>query len=84
MNCLDELRARIAIADKRYGYFASTHEALGVALEEWNELGEAVQLGALGRVREESLDLAAALIRLADALDSKDVDALTMRARSVR
>lgn len=84
MNCQEELKARIFSADKRYGCFASTHEALGVALEEWNELNDAVHLGVLGQVREEALDLAAALIRLADALDSKDVDALSMRARSVR
>ena len=38
-----ELSVRIDAAHIRYGGFASTHEALGVALEEWNELVQAIQ-----------------------------------------
>lgn len=84
IGCLEELQARIAYADKRYGCFASTHEALGVAAEEWDELRGAIHLGAIEATREEALDLAAALIRLADAIRSPAVDALSMRARSVK
>ena len=44
---------------------ASTHEALGVACEEWDELREAIRTNKLGAVEYEALDLAAVLIRLA-------------------
>lgn len=50
-----ELEARIEKAYARYGEFASTHEALGVACEEWDELRDAIRANAL----------AAVLIRLA-------------------
>lgn len=55
----------IKSAQARYGDFASTHEALGVALEEWNELQDAIKANAIESVREEAIDLAAVLIRLA-------------------
>ena len=49
----------------RYGNFASTHEAIGVALEEWDELREALRTNNLGAIRAEAIDLAAVLVRLA-------------------
>jgi hypothetical protein len=63
-----EIDRRIQLADAKYGAFASTHEALGVALEEWDELRLAVQRNALAGVEHECLDLAAVLIRLARML----------------
>ena len=60
-----EIENRITAATARYGAFASTHEAMGVALEEWDELRNAVHSNALGAVEHECLDLAAVLIRLA-------------------
>jgi NTP pyrophosphatase (non-canonical NTP hydrolase) len=60
-----ELQWRMERAEKRYGPFASTHEALGVCVEEWDELRQAVQANALESVREEALDLAAVCLRLA-------------------
>jgi NTP pyrophosphatase (non-canonical NTP hydrolase) len=66
-----EIEARIAKASARYGDFASTHEALGVAVEEWDELRDAIRANALASVEHECLDLAAVLIRLArDLRDS--------------
>jgi NTP pyrophosphatase (non-canonical NTP hydrolase) len=59
------MEQRMARAQARYGDFASTHEALGVALEEWDELKQAIQLNALASVEKECLDLAAVLMRLA-------------------
>ncbi len=56
---------RIELSAKRYGQFASTHEALGVALEEWTELVDAVRSNKLGAIEHEALDLAAVCIRLA-------------------
>lgn len=62
-----DLDRRMVGAWTRYGNFASTHEALGVCLEEWDELRAAVQANALESVREEALDLAAACLRMAEA-----------------
>jgi hypothetical protein len=59
------IEARIERAHERYGPFASTHEGLGVALEEWDELKDAIRANALATVEYECLDLAAVLIRLA-------------------
>jgi hypothetical protein len=70
LETIAELDRRIAAADNRYGAFASTHEALGVCVEEWDELRGAVQSNDLDRVRAEALDLAAALLRLHDQLTS--------------
>jgi hypothetical protein len=59
------IRWRIKGADDIYGPFASTHEALGVALEEWDEFRDAVRMNDANTTIEEALDLAAVLIRLA-------------------
>ena len=74
------IRRRIEAADKRYGPFASTHEALGVCLEEWDELKQAIYHNSLNTVQHEALDLAAALIRLHDNLTDNEA----MRRRSVK
>lgn len=79
LQTIGELDTRVGEADKRYGNFASTHEALGVCSEEWDELRAAVQLNDLRAVRHEALDLAAALIRLADQIESPE-----LRARSIK
>jgi len=61
---LSALHARINTAHLRYGPLASTHEALGVALEEWDELREQIRANNIVAIRNEALDLAAVLIRL--------------------
>jgi NTP pyrophosphatase (non-canonical NTP hydrolase) len=75
-----ELEGRIERAKARYGNFASTHEALGVAVEEWDELRAAIQSNALAAVEHECLDLAAVLIRLARDLRNSNYT----KARSVK
>ena len=62
-----DLEHRIAIAEARYGKFASAHEALGVASEEWDELRDAIHENDLQAIQHEALDLAAVCIRLAEA-----------------
>ena len=52
-------------ADDRYGPFASTHEAMGVALEEWQEFVDAVRSNDMVKIHAECLDLAAVMLRLA-------------------
>ena len=59
-----DILGRIAKADDRYGPFASTHEALGVCSEEWDELRAAIHANDFDAIMHEALDLAAALIRL--------------------
>lgn len=53
------LYPRILTADARYGNFASAHEALGVASEEWDELRDAIRANDIEAIRSEALDLAA-------------------------
>lgn len=60
-EALDEMRR----ATERYGVFASTHEALGVLLEEFAELTQAVGANALESVRMEAIQVAAVALRLA-------------------
>lgn len=69
---IDLIEDRIEAADVRYGPFASTHEALGVAIEEWDELRDAIRSNDLKMVAYECLDLAAVLIRLARQLRACD------------
>jgi NTP pyrophosphatase (non-canonical NTP hydrolase) len=69
---IEGIETRIKMAADRYGPFASTHEALGVAVEEWDELREAVRSNSLRSVLSECLDLAAVLIRLARDLNNPE------------
>ena len=60
-----QIEASIDRSELRYGQLASTHEALGVAIEEWDELRDAVRANDLQQVKAECIDLAAVLVRLA-------------------
>ena len=74
------LKDKMAEQDQKYGSFASTQEALGVCLEEWDELRAAIQSNDLDAVQRECIDLAAPLMRLAEQL-FKDQG---LRRRSVK
>ena len=67
-----EVESRMAAAQARYGPFTSTHEAIGVALEEWDELRAALHANALGAIEHECLDLAAVCLRLAISIRNGD------------
>ena len=71
------LTMRMQTAQDRYGSYASTHEALGVASEEWDEFRAAIQSNDLAKVEEEALDLAACLLRLVEQIGD---DALRQRS----
>jgi NTP pyrophosphatase (non-canonical NTP hydrolase) len=71
-NEFELITARIYRANERYGALASSHEGLGVALEEWDELREAVKANDMGRIRDECLDLAAVLVRMANQISTND------------
>ena len=68
MTSYEAIEQRIKRADDRYGPFASTHEAMGVALEEWDELRDAIKRNDLYGVAQECLDLASVLMRLESTL----------------
>lgn len=61
-----EIYKRVNRANDRYGSLASTHEGIGVALEEWDELRDAVKANDFNLIYDECLDLAAVLIRMAE------------------
>ena len=70
--CHAAIESRAMVAQSRYGPLASTHEAMGVALEEWTELIDAVRANDLDAIAHESLDLAAVLLRLARTIREDD------------
>ncbi len=78
---LAAIETSIRAADSRYGPFASVHEAVGVALEEWDELRDAMRKNDLPCVANECIDLAAVLVRLARALYVGETELLS---RSVK
>lgn len=60
------LRRRMERAEIKFGPFASSHEAMGVALEEWDEFRERIHKNDIAGAKTEALDLAAVLIRFAE------------------
>lgn len=79
-DAADGLIARIDASQDRYGDFSSTHEALGVFMEEWAEVLDAIRANDIEAIRKECLDLAAPLIRLHDQLATCEA----LRRRSVK
>lgn len=68
---IDEMIAHeINVADERYGDFMSSHEGLGVLMEEFDELRSAIHANKLESVREESIDIAAVATRIAYAMSN--------------
>ena len=65
------LRTMMEDADAKWGKFASTHEAMGVAAEEWDELRSAIHANDIVAIEQECLDLAAPLLRMAEQLQDK-------------
>lgn len=79
-EAIAEILAHAKLSHDRYGDFTSAHEALGVAIEEMGELKQAIQANAIESIREEAIDLAAVLIRLASQCRSNE----NLRKRSVK
>lgn len=69
-DTFETLVQQMRAADARYGNFSSTHEALGVLCEEWDELREAIRSNDAEAVQAECLDLASVLLRLHDQLEA--------------
>ena len=60
-----EIHKEAGAARERYGPFTSTHEALGVLCEEFDELKEAIHQNALGSIQNEAIQVSAVAFRLA-------------------
>lgn len=56
-------------AAKRYGDFTSTHEALGVLVEEFDELRAAIHANKLASISTEACQVAAVALRLHDVCE---------------
>lgn len=79
-NVLAEIIQHAGESADRYGDFTSTHEALGVALEEFEELRRSIQQNLIEQTREEAIDLAAVCYRL--AVQCRLPSSTAMRERS--
>lgn len=66
-EAIKECQRRAVKAAARYGPPTSSHEALGVIMEEVYELTACIRHNALDAIRAEALDVAAIALRLADA-----------------
>lgn len=62
-------------ADARYGVFRSTHEGLGVLVEEFDELRAAIHENDLDTVQVEALQIAAVALRLVECVTDEDTAA---------
>lgn len=73
------LSDEIAEADRIYGEYTSTHEALGVLSEEFDELRQAIHGNKLDVIESEALQVAAVALRLVRACHER---ASAFRGRS--
>lgn len=69
---LDWMVAEMERADKKYGPFRSTHEGLGVLIEEVHaELIPAIQANDRDQIALEAIQVAAVAMRIVQSLDRK-------------
>jgi hypothetical protein len=66
MTPIEAVVAEAAKAQERFGDFTSTHEALGVLSEEFDELKEAIHANRFGSIMRESKQVSAVALRLLD------------------
>lgn len=61
------IESEAARAEAMYGSPSSAHESLGVLLEEFEELREAIHQNDAAAIEREAIQVAAVALRLADA-----------------
>jgi hypothetical protein len=64
----------MSLKEKGHGTFASTHEILGMATEEYNELKEAVHNKDYGNIEEEIIDLAVGCVFALACIRARTLD----------
>ena len=79
MRVLDEIKKEAAQAQDKYGDFTSSHEGLGVLIEEFDELKSAIHANDLAAIEIEAIQVSAVALRIALSCWSS----LEFRARSV-
>ena len=62
---LQSIEAEVSRAENIHGQFNSTHEALGVLLEEFDELKDAIRANDLDAIYLEAIQVASVAYRLA-------------------
>ena len=72
METEEAIRSEMVRGEARYGPFNSTHEGLGVLVEEMYELTVAIHSNKLESVRCEAIQVAAVAWRLALSLNNSD------------
>jgi len=75
------------LARLKFGDFTSTHEAMGVLSEEWDELRAAIHANSIQATSREAKQVAAVAFRLFSMCeralaDDPDVDAMHFKTRS--
>jgi NTP pyrophosphatase (non-canonical NTP hydrolase) len=63
-RALSAVESEMTSAHDRYGQYQSTHEALGVLIEEVGELQDAIRANALMSIQEEAIQVSAVAARL--------------------
>ena len=75
---INKIQRELSSTRNKYPPFHSSHEGLGVILEEWDELKEAVRNNNISQQRTEAIQLAAMAIRfIQDCCDSGNNNSIT-------
>lgn len=69
-NILESVQEEALKSAAQYGDFVSTHEALGVLVEEMNELIESIRSNKLSSVQIEAIQVSAVAYRLAAQIEA--------------
>lgn len=72
MSLSNHIAHEVAFANEKYGRFRSTHEGLGVLIEEVVELITAIRSNELWSVYHEAVQIAAVAMRLAEAISESE------------
>lgn len=70
-NLMTDIIREAADASVKFGPFASTHEALGVLMEEVSELIEAIRANDMAQIQKEAVQVSAVAFRLANSCVSR-------------
>ena len=65
------MAAEMAEAHARFDYFRSSHEGLGVLIEEVTELSEAIHSNQPDAIAAEALQVAAVALRIAESMGQR-------------
>lgn len=73
MSVRQRINAEVSRAQTKYGPFTSTHEALGVLIEEVDELKEAIHANSMKSIEIEAIQVSAVARRLAECCETRSI-----------